>query len=124
MTLKELYEIIGGDYEQALRVLRMDKLIDKHIRKLTKNGVVDSMLAAGETMDAAQLFETSHAVKGVCGNLGLTKLADVATVITEEYRPGNARKLTDEQIKEQLRAAEALYRQAAEGIARYEEAAQ
>ena len=32
MTIEELYEQIGGDYEQAKRVLRMDKLIDKHIR--------------------------------------------------------------------------------------------
>ena len=38
MTLQELYDTIGGDYEQAVRVLRMDKLIDKHIRKLPKNG--------------------------------------------------------------------------------------
>ena len=32
MTIQELYGKIGGDYEQALRVLRMDKLLDKHIR--------------------------------------------------------------------------------------------
>ena len=40
MTLQELYQMIDGDYDQALRVLRMDKLLDKHIRKLTKNGVI------------------------------------------------------------------------------------
>ena len=57
MTLQELYQSIGGDYEQALRVLRMDKLIDKHIRKLAGNGVVDRLLSAGKTMDAVQLFE-------------------------------------------------------------------
>ena len=91
MTLQELYQSIGGDYEQALRVLRMDKLIDKHIRKLTKNGVVDNLLAAGDTMDPTQLFETAHAVKGVCANLGLKTLSDMASEIAEEYRPGNVR---------------------------------
>ena len=75
MTLQELYQNIGGDYEQALRVLRMDKLLDKHIRKFTKNGVVETLLAAGETMDPTQLFETAHAVKGVCANLGLKDIA-------------------------------------------------
>lgn len=69
MTLRELYRQIGGDYDQALRVMRVEKLIDKHIRKLTQSGVVDRLLAAGETMDATALFETAHAVKGVCGNL-------------------------------------------------------
>ena len=47
MTIQELYEEIGGDYEQAKRVLRMDKLIDKHIRKLTTNGIIESLIAAG-----------------------------------------------------------------------------
>ena len=51
MTLQELYQNIDGDYDQALRVLRMDKLLDKHIRKLTKNGVITQLLAAGETME-------------------------------------------------------------------------
>ena len=82
MTLQELYQSIGGDYEQATRVLRMDKLIDKHIRKFTKNGVVEALLAAGNTMDPTALFETAHAVKGVCANLGLTALSDTASEIT------------------------------------------
>jgi len=55
MTLQELYESIGGNYEQALRVLRVDKLVDKHIRKFEKNGVVEALLAAGEAMEPTQM---------------------------------------------------------------------
>ena len=73
MTLQELYQMIGGDYDQALRVLRVEKLIDKHIRKLPVNGVVEKLLEAGKTMDPTQLFETAHAVKGITANLGLTE---------------------------------------------------
>ncbi len=122
MTLEELYREMGGDYQQALRVLRMDKLIDKHIRKFTHNGVIDALLAAGRSMDPTGLFETAHAVKGVCANLGLTSLADVASEITEEYRPGHPRSLTDAQVKELLGRVETLYQAAADGIRRYEEA--
>lgn len=121
MTLQELYEIIGGDYAQATRVLRMDKLVDKHIRKLTKNGVVDSMLEAGEAKDENRIFETSHAVKGVCGNLGLVKLADIASVITEEFRPGSERKLSDQEIQAKFDEAAELYQATKDGIKRYEE---
>ncbi len=124
MTLRELYQNIDGDYEQALRVLRMDKLIDKHIRKLTQNGVVESLLAAGETMDRTQLFETAHAVKGVCANLGLTKLSAAASEITENYRPGNEPRYSDAEIREKLDALSALYAQTAAGIALYERSAQ
>ena len=121
MTLNELYEQIGGDYEQALRVLRMDKLIDKHIRKLTNNGVIDKLLAAGAAFDAVQLFESAHAAKGVCGNLGLMKLSNAASEIAEEFRPGSTRKMTDEEVKEKIAAIAALYERTSDGIRAYEE---
>ena len=116
MTLEELYASIGGDYEQALRVLRVEKLVDKHIRKLAKNGVVDNLLAAGDTMDPTQLFESAHAMKGVCANLGLDELAHTVGTITEEFRPGAVRKLTDAQVKAVLDKAGELYRRAEDGI--------
>ena len=121
MTLAELYETIDGDYEKALRVLRMDKLIDKHIRKLTNNGVIDNLLAAGAAFDAVQLFESAHAAKGVCGNLGLMKLSNAASEIAEEFRPGSTRKMTDEEVKEKIAAIAALYERTSDGIRAYEE---
>lgn len=121
MTLAELYETIDGDYEKALRVLRMDKLIDKHIRKLTNNGVIDKLLAAGAAFDAVQLFESAHAAKGVCGNLGLMKLSDAASEIAEEFRPGSTRKMTDEEVKDKIAAIASLYERTSDGIRAYEE---
>lgn len=121
MTLKELYEIIGGDYDQALRVLRVEKLMDKHIRKLTKGSVVEQLIAAGEAMDPAQMFDAAHACKGMCGNLGLKKLSDLASDIAEEFRPGNPRTMTDDQVKEKLDEINALYRRAVEGVHQYEQ---
>lgn len=119
MTLQELYESIGGDYEQALRVLRVEKLVDKHIRKLAANGVVDNLLAAGETMDPTQLFETAHAAKGVCANLGLTRIADLASEVAEEFRPGTPRTMGDDEVKDRLQAISSLYETTKEGIDRY-----
>jgi len=121
MTLQELYQKMDADYEQAIRVLRMDKLVDKHIRKLTKNGVVDNLLKAGDGMDPAQLFESAHAMKGVCANLGLTKLSKAASDIAEEYRPGNTRSHTDEEVKAMLSQIAAMYQKTAEAIRKYEE---
>ncbi len=122
MTLQELYESIGGDYSQATRVLRMDKLIDKHIRKLTSNGVVDKLIAAGDSMDPTELFETAHAVKGVCANLGLTNIASVASDIAEEFRPGNERHMSDEEVKAKLNEVDEMYKVVSEGIQKYSEA--
>lgn len=121
MTLQALYQMIDGDYEQALRVLRMERLLDKHIRKLQTNGVIDRLIEAGKTMDPTQLFEAAHAAKGVCANLGLVKLSDAASDIAEEYRPGQARTMTDDQVKARLREIETLYAKTTQGIQRYAE---
>ena len=122
MALQELYANIGGDYDQAVRVLSVEKLIDKHIRKLTKNGLITNLLAAGETMDPTRLFETAHAAKGVCANLGLVSLSDAVSEITEEFRPGAVRKYSDEEVREKLRKISEQYRMTEEGIRQYEEA--
>ena len=120
MTLQELYQSIDGDYEQVMRVLRMEKLVDKHIRKFAKNGVVDRLLAAGESKDPTQMFESAHAMKGVCGNLGLKDLCDIASELSEEFRPGRVRKLSDEEVDRLLETAAEKYEKTKAGIARYE----
>ena len=119
MTLEALYQAIDGDYNQALKVLRVEKLLDKHIKKLPQNKIFASLRTAGESMDAEQLFESAHAMKGVCANLGLVKLSNAASDIAEEFRPGNSRSMTDEQVKAIVRDIDAMYQKAVSGIQTY-----
>lgn len=121
MTLQELYKKIDGDYDQALRVLRMEKLVDKHIRKLVQNGVVQALLDAGQRLDPTEMFESAHAVKGVCANLGLKKLSDAASEIAEEYRPGKGRSMSDDEVREKIQLITELYERTKDGIRSYEE---
>ena len=121
MTIQELYQKIGGDYEQAIRVLRVEKLIDKHIRKFTKNGIVEAVLKAGEDMDPVALFETAHALKGVSANLGLSEMSGFASEIADEFRPGSTRSLSDEEIASRMQQISELYDRTADGIRQYEE---
>lgn len=120
MTIQELYSKMEGNYDQAVRVMKSDRLIDKYIRKL-KSSQIDIRLAdAAETMDAVMLFESAHAMKGVCANLGLEKLAAAADEITEEFRQGNPRKMTDEEVNAKLAAISEQYRMTADAISEYE----
>lgn len=48
MTIQELYTLIGGDYAQATKIMRRDRLVDRYIRKLGSSGVGESLAAAGE----------------------------------------------------------------------------
>ena len=119
MNIQELYQSIDGDYDQAIRVLRVEKLVDKHIRRFVDNDVVDGLLAAGSSMDPTDLFDAAHAVKGVAANLGLTKLSDMASEITEDFRPGNERKLSDEDVKQRIETIRELHEQIVYKIRKY-----
>ena len=121
MTLRELYSQIGGDYDQALRVLRLEKLIDKHIRRMKDNSIVGDLVAAADRMEPTELFDAAHAMKGVCANLGLTLLCEMASEITEEFRQGSQRKFSDQQIREKVAKIKQVYDETAETIRRYEE---
>ena len=121
MTLQELYQNIDGNYDQAVRVMKSDRLIDKYVRKLKSSGVGEKLAEAGESMDAGKLFESAHAMKGVCANLCLDALSGAADEITEEFRPGSARKKTDDEVRARLDEIARRYRDTAEAIRRYEE---
>lgn len=120
MTLQELYTLIGGNYDQALKIMRRDKLIDRYIRKLSSSQVGEGLAAAGETMDAAGMFESAHAMKGVCANLGLDTLSQAASDLAEEFRPGTPRSYTDEEVRTKVAAVMELYRRTIDGIHQYE----
>ena len=121
MTIQELYAKIGGDYAQAVRVMKTDRLIDKYVRKLKSSQVDVALAEAGASLDPVKLFESAHAMKGVCSNLGLTALAAAADEITEEFRPGNPRRLSDEDVRVRLEAIAQRYGATIDGIRQYEE---
>ena len=122
MTLKELYANIGGNYDQAVKVMRSEKLIDRYVRKLKDSGVDKSLAQAKEAMDGQMIFESAHGLKGLAGNLGLINLADAANEITEEFRPGNPRNMSDEEVQAKIDDILTMYNTAVEGIRQYEEA--
>ena len=119
MTLQELYASIDGNFEQAQRIMRMEKRISRHLGKFEASKLDESLRAAAENLDAKALFESTHAMKGVCGNLGLEKLCEMASELSEEFRPGTARALSDEQVKQKIDALLALYDRTVEAIRRY-----
>ena len=121
MTLNELYREIGGDYDSALKVLRIEKLIDKHIRKLPTNPIFSELDEAGKAMDGTRIFESAHAIKGVCSNLGLVSIAALAAEICDEFRPGNERKLSDGEIAGKIGEVGELFAKASAGVKKYEE---
>lgn len=121
MTIQELYDQIGGSYAHAQQIMKMDKMISKYLLKLTDSGVCENLMKAAEDMDATALFESAHAMKGVCANLGLDDLAEAVGEVAEEFRPGAERKLSDDALRAKLDEIFALYEKTAAGINEYKE---
>ena len=121
MTVKELYESIGGNYESALRILQMDRLIDRFIRKFLGEETFGKLLTAYEAKDSTGIFESSHAMKGVSANLGLDTLSSLAGEIADEFRPGRERKLDDSALDAKMEELRALYEKTQAGIRLYAE---
>ena len=119
MTIQELYDQVGGNYDHAVQIMRMDKMISKYLLKLTDSDVCDKLKEAAGSMDPGALFESAHAMKGVCANLGLDDLAAAVSEVTEEYRPGAGRKLSDDEVKAKLDEIFSKFEKTKAGIEEY-----
>ena len=120
MTLQELYERIDGDYEQALRIMRKEKMIDRYIGKLKNSRVYEGLMEASASLDPAAMFESAHSMKGVTANLGLNKLSHEVSEIADEFRPGTSRKFTDDEVHARLNKIRDMYQRVSDGIDEYE----
>lgn len=116
MTIQEMYEKVGGSYASVKKILPMDKMIAKFAQRFLTDKSFEKLSAAHDAGDEAGMFEGSHALKGVCANLGFDELSKIASEISEEYRPGNARTMSDEEVNERFAALKALYDRTIAGI--------
>ena len=103
MELKEVYEKIGGDYDDVVRRLMGEKLVRKFLLKfLDDKSYADRERTLSEG-DYKEAFRAAHTLKGVCLNLGFTELYKVSAELTEVLR-GRETAGSDElyaQVKEQ-----------------------
>ena len=97
MDAKKFYELIGGDYNDALSRLMNDQLINKFVDKFFLNQKVDLLENSLKNKDYEVAFREIHTLKGVSLNLSFTSLSKVAFELTEILR-----NYKDEPIDEQL----------------------
>ena len=88
MTLKECYDAMGANYEEVLGRLRSEKLIQKFALKFLDDPSYDLLVTSMEAEDYAEAFRGAHTIKGVCSNLGFTKLLASSSALTEALRNG------------------------------------
>ena len=88
MTLQECYAAMEGDYQDALGRLRSERLVQKFVLKFLADGSYDLLTQSMEEENYAEAFRAAHTIKGVCQNLGLTKLLNSSSELAEALRNG------------------------------------
>lgn len=86
MTIKELYENIGEDYQDVFDRFMMEKMIQKYVLKFIEDPNFLLLKQSLESNDEDEAFRAGHTLKGVCANMGFLKLEKLSSQITELLR--------------------------------------
>ena len=89
MTVKECYDLFGGDYDDVIARLRKDERIRKYLMLLTESPEQELTAAALEKQDYQEAFLHIHNLKGIALNLSLTPLFRASDTLCEALRHGD-----------------------------------
>lgn len=89
MDLKEFYQGVGGDFENVLgRFGGMEAMVKRFLGKFAQDGSYQKLLDAVEQKDAKAIEAAAHTLKGVCSNLGISRLQELTEKIMFHVREG------------------------------------
>lgn len=88
MTLQELYEKTGGDYESALGRFRDETRVRRFALMFLQDGTMAQLRRAVACDDREQAFHMAHTLKGLALNMSFDRLAASSSALTEQLRSG------------------------------------
>ena len=89
MTLQECFIALEGDYNDVIGRLRSEKMVQKYVLKFLDDQNFVILCRALETGNLEEAFRAAHTIKGMCQNLGFTKLQLSSSMVTEKLRAGD-----------------------------------
>ena len=88
MTVKECYETLGGDYAGVVARFRGEALVKRFALRFLDDGSYNLLQESLANGDYETAFRAAHTIKGVCQNLGFTRLYGSSSALTEALRGG------------------------------------
>ena len=86
MTVQECYEAFGGNYEEVVSRLRTDERIARFLQKVVDDGSYKLLIDSIATNNVDEAFRAAHTLKGVCGNLSISRLGESSSALCEYLR--------------------------------------
>ena len=87
-TLEQCYEEMGGDYKGVLGRLMKEERITRFLGKFKNDNMWETLEKSVEQKQWEEAFRAAHSLKGVCANLGITRLENSSSELTEVLRDG------------------------------------
>ena len=88
MDVRNVYEKIGGDFDDVMSRLRKEERVEKFLKLFLKDTSFAELKESMEKNDIPAAFKAAHTAKGVCANLSLERLRAKASALTEDLRDG------------------------------------
>ncbi len=88
MTLREFYQLTGGDYDETLARMTREDLIRRFLGIFCRGKEFDKLTTALESGADEAAFDAVHTLKGNALNIGLGNLGRSASDLTEALRNG------------------------------------
>lgn len=89
MTIREVYDSIGADYEGVVKRLPSEALVARLAAKYLNDPTYQQLTDALAAGDVETAFRAAHTLKGVCQNLGFSNMYAPVFEITEILRAGS-----------------------------------
>ena len=85
-AMRDAYDKIGANYEDALYRLMTDDMVVRFATKFLDDDSMPNLVKAMGEGDAKAAFIAAHTLKGVCQNLSFDNLYPPAVDVTEALR--------------------------------------
>ena len=86
MTVQECYEAFGGNYQEVVSRLRTDERIIRFLKMALNDGSYQLLVDSIATNNVDEAFRAAHTLKGVCGNLSISRFGESSTALCEYLR--------------------------------------
>jgi len=82
MNLQQCYEMMGANYEEVKHRLLKDERIQKILLLFLKDPSFNSLQTAMREQDWETAYRAAHTLKGISMNLGLTRLQESSSALS------------------------------------------
>lgn len=89
MDIRELYNKLGGDYDDVADRFVKEDFVKKFVLKFPADNTFTGLQDALERNDSSEAFRFIHTLKGISANLGFAGLYRAASELTEQLRGCN-----------------------------------